>query len=55
MIKSPQYWAGKLLGFYEAGDHLLNWLNALDTEDMTVKDFRSALVHEILQMKLKVK
>ena len=53
--KGPQFYAGKLLGFYEAGDNLLHWLNSLDSSEMSVKDFRSALVHKILEMSPKWK
>ena len=53
MIKSPQFWAGKLLGFYEAGDNILSWMNSVDSSEMSVKDFRKALTHKILEMKLR--
>ena len=39
------------LGFYEAGDEVLHWLNSLDTEGMTVKELRSEIVHKILIMR----
>jgi len=39
------------LGFYEAGDQILGWLNSLDTEHMTMQQLRSELVHKILIMR----
>ena len=38
-------------GYYQFGDDIMHWLNALDSSDMTVRDFRSALWHFILESK----
>lgn len=46
-----QYYAGKLLGFYEAGDMLFTYLNSLDTSEMTAKELRKLLTHKILELK----
>lgn len=31
-------------------DHLLNWMNSLDSSEMTVKDFRKALHMKLLEL-----
>lgn len=42
---------GYSLGFYDAGDKIVQWLNSLDTSEMTVKDFRNALYHYVIEMR----
>lgn len=36
-------------GYYQCQDDLIIWLNALDTSEMEVKDFRSALWHHLME------
>jgi hypothetical protein len=56
MIKyDVQFAAGKLLGFYEAGDKIMAWVNSVDTADMTVKDFRKALNIMIMDLRPEIK
>lgn len=38
-------------GYYQCGDDVMNWLNSLDSSEMTVTDFRNALNHFVLTIR----
>jgi hypothetical protein len=38
-------------GYYQALDDIERWLNSLDSEFMSVRDFRSALYSQILELR----
>lgn len=40
-------------GYYTALEELANWLNSLDSGDMTTKQVRKAIYHKILEMRPK--
>lgn len=35
-------------GYFQCGDDIMNWINAQDSSEMTVKEFRSLLWTKIL-------
>lgn len=38
-------------GFYAAGDELMQWMNSLDSSEMTPRQVRSAVFRKILEMR----
>lgn len=52
---NTQYYAGRLLGFYEAGDAIMQWVNSLDISEMSVKDFRKQLNTFIMDIRPEIK